>query len=42
MALFGDYTKAGPGVEKNAPQKKPFFRFIELYFRKFWKLIDKS
>ncbi len=39
MALFGDYTKAGPGVDKNAPQKKPFFRFIELYFRKFWKLI---
>ncbi|MGN1135808.1 MAG: YesL family protein [Oscillospiraceae bacterium] len=42
MSLFGfnDYTKAGPGVAKNAPKKKPFFEFFELYFRKFWKLIQ--
>lgn len=41
MSLFGlhDYEKAGSGVAKNAPKKKPFFAFIELYFRKFWKLI---
>lgn len=41
MSLFGmhDYEKAGSGIAKNAPKKKPFFAFIELYFRKFWKLI---
>ena len=37
FGLF-DYSKAGPGVSKNAPQKKSFFLFWELYFRKFWKL----
>ena len=42
MSLFGlnDYTQAGPGVAKNAPKKKPFFEFFELYFRKFWKLLE--
>ena len=42
MSLFGmhDYEKAGSGISKNAPKKKPFFAFIELYFRKFWKLIQ--
>lgn len=42
MALFGmfDYEKAGSGVAKNAPKKKAFFAFWELYFRKFWKLIQ--
>ncbi len=42
MSLFGlnDYTKAGPGIAKNAPKKKPFFEFFELYFRKFWKLLE--
>lgn len=42
MSLFGlnDYSKAGPGVAKNAPKKKPFFEFWELYFRKFWKLLQ--
>lgn len=41
MSLFGmyDYEKAGSGVSKNAPKKKAFFAFFELYFRKFWKLI---
>lgn len=41
MSLFGlnDYSKSGPGVAKNAPKKKPFFEFFELYFRKFWNLI---
>jgi uncharacterized membrane protein YesL len=39
--MFGlfDYSKPGKGVDKNAPQKKRFFHFFELYFRKFWKLI---
>lgn len=40
MGLFSiNYSKAGPGVAKNGPEKKPFFRFWELYFRKFWKLM---
>ncbi len=41
MALFGtDYNKAGRGISKNAPKKKAFFVFWEIYFRKFWKLIQ--
>ncbi len=40
MGLFSNlYTKEGKGVEKNAPQKKSFFRFFELYGRNFSKLI---
>jgi uncharacterized membrane protein YesL len=39
MGLFGGYDKNGPGVSKNEPEKKAFFRFFELYFRKFWKLM---
>lgn len=41
MGLFGNqnYLRSGPGVSKNAPQKKPFFRFWDIYFRKFWKLV---
>lgn len=40
MGLFGNYQNAGVGIAKDAPKKKPFFRFWELVFRKFWKLID--
>lgn len=40
MGLFGDYESSGAGIAKNAPKKKPFFRFWELVFRKFWKLIN--
>lgn len=38
--LFGlfNYDKEGPGVAKNAPKKRPFFAFMEIYGRKFWKL----
>lgn len=36
---FGNYEKAGPGVEKNAPEKHRFFVFFEIFFRKFWQLI---
>ncbi len=40
MALFSrNYNKPGPGVRKDEPQKKPFFRFFELYGRNFWKLV---
>lgn len=40
MGLFSiNYNKPGPGVSKDAPVKKPFFRFWEEYFRKFFDLI---
>ena len=38
FGLF-DYSKPGPGVDKDQPQKFRFFIFFEIYFRKFWKLI---
>lgn len=40
LGLFSiNYNKPGPGVSKDAPVKKPFFRFWEVYFRKFFDLI---
>lgn len=38
FGLF-NYSKEGPGVSKEEPQKHRFFLFFDLYFRKFWKLI---
>ncbi len=39
MGLFGqNYESAGVGIAKNAPKKKGFFRFMEIFGRKFWKL----
>lgn len=38
MGIFSPGMKEGPGVSKNEAQKKGFFRFAELYFRKFWSL----
>lgn len=41
MGLFGDkYSAAGPGIAKNAPKKKPFFLFWDIYFRKIWKMLQ--
>lgn len=37
FGLF-NYGKEGPGVSKNAPQKRPFFAFLDIYGRKFWQL----
>ncbi|MBR3778885.1 MAG: DUF624 domain-containing protein [Clostridia bacterium] len=37
LGMF-NYAKEGPGVAKNAPKKRPFFAFMEIYGRKFWKL----
>lgn len=37
LGLF-NYNKEGPGVAKNAPKKRAFFAFMEIYGRKFWKL----
>ena len=40
MGLFGqNYEKSGVGIAKNAPKKKGFFRFMEIFGRKFWKMI---
>lgn len=39
FGLF-DYSKPGKGVRKDEPQKPRFFHFWELFFRKFWKLIQ--
>ena len=39
---FFNPTKEGPGVSKNGPKKKSFFLFWELYFRKFFKLIEAN
>lgn len=36
---FFDYTKPGPGVEKDAPPKHPFIVFFEVFGRKFWNLV---
>lgn len=36
MGLFYNNNVSGPGVPKNAPKKKPFFRFWELFGNKFW------
>ncbi len=34
-----DPTREGPGVSKDGPQKKRFFLFFEIYFRKFTKIL---
>lgn len=36
MGLFYNNNVAGRGIAKNAPKKKPFFRFWELFLNKFW------
>ena len=40
MSLFGNSIKTGAGIAKDEPPKKPFFRYWEIAFRKFWKIID--
>ncbi|MCL2108580.1 MAG: DUF624 domain-containing protein [Oscillospiraceae bacterium] len=42
MAFFGffDYASSGAGVAKDAPVKRPFFKFWELFARKFWKFFQ--
>ncbi len=39
--LFGlfNYEKEGPGISKDAPKKKGFVVFFEMFFRNFWKFI---
>lgn len=38
MGLFYNNNVAGSGVSKNGRRKKPFFRFWELFFNKFWAM----
>ncbi len=40
MFHFLNPAREGKGVEKDAPKKKRFFIFFELYFRKFFKFIQ--
>ena len=40
MGLFRSFQNAGPGIDPNAPKKKPFFRFWELMRRNFGKLLS--
>lgn len=39
LALF-DYESAGAGISKNAPRKKGISLFFDIFFRKFWKLLE--
>lgn len=39
MGLFGNYTKEGPGISKDEPEKTGFFRFFDVLGRKFGKLL---
>ncbi len=39
MFGFLDFTKAGPGVDKNAPKKRAGVVFFEILRRKFWSLL---
>jgi uncharacterized membrane protein YesL len=39
VPIFGffDYNRAGKGIAKDEPEKRPFFKYWELFGRKFWK-----
>ena len=39
MGLFGNYDTPGRGVLKTPHEKRPFFKFWEVYFRHCWHLI---
>lgn len=39
FGLF-DYSKPGPGVRKDEPEKPRFIQFWALFVRKFWKLVQ--
>lgn len=39
MGLFNNYESAGVGVPKSEREKTPFFKFWEVFFRHFWKLV---
>ncbi len=39
MGLFGFSDSFGPGIDKNAPRRKGIFLYMEIFFRKFFKLM---
>lgn len=39
MGIFSNYEKVGPGVSKNPDEKLPVFKFFEVYFSHFSRLI---
>ncbi len=40
MGIFSrNYERAGSGIAKNAPKKRGFFRYMEIFGQKFWKMI---
>ncbi|MBQ3920008.1 MAG: DUF624 domain-containing protein [Oscillospiraceae bacterium] len=43
LPFFGrNDLAAGSGVAKDGPKKKPFFRFWEMFFERFWKMVKLS
>ncbi len=42
MGLFNGYLKEGPGIDKNAKKKRGIFLYIDILFRKFFKLIKAN
>lgn len=37
--LFPTFDKPGKGIDPDAPQKRAFFRFFDIFFRKFWHFV---
>jgi uncharacterized membrane protein YesL len=40
MSLFGGYDQPGRGIPKAPAEKKGFFKFMEIYGRRGWKLVQ--
>ena len=40
MGLFKNYENTGVGISKDAPKKKGFSLFWDIFCRKFWKLME--
>lgn len=39
---FFNYSKPGPGISKDAPEKRTFIVFFETWFRNIWKLMPSG
>ena len=42
MFRFVNYDKPGKGIEPDAPKKRPFFLFLELFFRKLFTIMQMN
>ena len=40
MGFISNYENAGPGIPKAPQEKTDFFKFFEIYGRRFWKLME--